>query len=483
MTDDLHHQVEAQVDAVCRSLERRLGDVSVPVAQLPEAMLNLSKLYKLKARAGDAKSSQRSLAADGSGDLLGSVHECIRLQGEAVFASMTRTIVNFNDGVSHMALDDAPHPQQQQPAAGDDHLLAGGKRDRDGMGAEGRAMGQGWWVRSGGGQGQGQVAYDSMVVSLVSTLTKQLSTSLIRLLSLKAHAVGMMQLQRDKALLADSRLGSSSNMKRDREAASALEALLLRVSRNLVRYVHASLRPLLHQQHPPPDHHTRSSPTSSSPQQPAGRAGWGASQAATLECLHMICLARSQVRNARGVASEVLSEMDSVIEALSTCAMKEVFAAMQTSLALVAQHAHVASDATTTTSSVELGTSPLPAAFQEALLLGISQVTHTHTHTRTHAHTDVSRLAAAAAPCLSLYPLLAPCLLVPLSPARLPPLAWERKGGRKSVREGMCAGACTGAMYSGGVSASAAVGHVAVRRCCQRLPRPPPSRRSQPQRR
>ena len=348
----LREEVEAQVDAICRSMRRRLSDLAVPVAQLPETALNLSHLEdlmrhsaqasratKIKSESQGGRSEAEGSAKGPGGGLVASVRQCMTLQQEAVLTLMARTVANFQDLVSQIEISDAgasarrppppparrKRPEMRGEVEGPD---SGGEREREESGVGN--------VTGGLGRGAAQSSYDGMVLSAVSTLSKLLSSNLIRLQLLKTQSVSLLHRH----------LASTAPLHPPlaRESAAAdpganIDAHLLAISLELVRYFQSCLRPIFiapHEKHKADtaaglsvvengEHATAQEDENGAREGGAVRARAGGvvmapSHLVTMDCLDVICHARTDIAKARGcLPSQTIRSLDAVIEELGVC--------------------------------------------------------------------------------------------------------------------------------------------------------------------
>ena len=375
----LREEVDTQIDAVCCSLRRRLADLSAPVSQLPDTIVNLSKLEHLQTRDTVAPKirgfGSTAGNADTGGVLLACAQRCLHMQQEAVLASMARTVSNFHDAVSQIPSDEEISVLPSALPANSLQKQLPGKRDQ----GEGRVSRRQRVVTT-----VGQASYDELVLSLVTSLSELLCVQMIRLLALKGHAASMLQKEQ------------ASSRREDYEA--AMQPVLLAVLSDLVDRFHKYLHPVFARSHTGQGSRgyagsgrdlARPVTTTASDEQDTPRDCRGdarvPSHAVALECLDAICWGRAQMSDS-GVAASVVSQLDSVIEELSAWAIEEVFEEMHAAVVQAAadihtqesevsgadlshEHQHYAS-----TSSVELGSSPLPGVFCKALMRAVSQV-------------------------------------------------------------------------------------------------------------
>ena len=375
----LREEVDTQIDAVCCSLRRRLADLSAPVSQLPDTIVNLSKLEHLQTRDTVAPKirgfGSTAGNADTGGVLLACAQRCLHMQQEAVLASMARTVSNFHDAVSQIPSDEEISVLPSALPANSLQKQLPGKRDQ----GEERVSRRQRVVTT-----VGQASYDELVLSLVTSLSELLCVQMIRLLALKGHAASMLQKEQ------------ASSRREDYEA--AMQPFLLAVSSDLVDRFHKHLHPVFARSHTGQESggHAGSgrdlvgrvaSTASVEQNTPSDCRGDGRvpSHAVALECLDAICWGRAQMSHS-GVAASVVSQLDSVIQELSAWAIEEVFEEMHAAVVQAAadihtqesevsgadlshEHQHYAS-----TSSVELGSSPLPGVFCKALMRAVSQV-------------------------------------------------------------------------------------------------------------
>jgi hypothetical protein len=339
----LREEVEAQVECVCRGMRRRLADVQTPVAVLPHLILNLSKLEELAsnsplphpsartrklggARAGDGKEGGGLFAR-----LVATVRACVKMQEDAVLATMARTLDSFEDQVRQIpggrgvSVDENSLPEQ--------HSLAQAAQVRAAA-AVGACTSPVPKVLSAGESARldGQARYDALVKEVVSTSSHVLSTSLIRLLHLELESLRMLQRELGGGSLAGGGSGGAHTAYE-----SGLEAYVRSVYSRVIHEASAHLYPLFditrnphvaarqvdgkddckdrsesggsemrgdgRQWLPSDDYFGRPS-HHSLPLHHSLQSQWLPSHSVTMECLNVICLERSQVRGEKSKAAE-----------------------------------------------------------------------------------------------------------------------------------------------------------------------------------
>ena len=339
----LREEVEAQVECVCRGMRRRLADVQTPVAVLPHLILNLSKLEELASNSPLAHPPSRTRKLGGArvGDgkeggglfarLVATVRACVKMQEDAVLATMARTLDSFEDQVRQIpggrgvSVDENSLPEQHSLAQ------AAPVRAAAAVGACAspvpKVLSAGESARLGG-----QARYDALVKEVVSTSSNVLATSLIRLLHLELESLRMLQQEFGGGSLAAAGSGGSGGSGGAHAGyESGLEAYVRSVYSRVIHDASAHLYPLFDITRNPhvavrqvegKDDCKDKSESGGSEMRGDGRqwlpsddcfgrpshhslpSQWLPSHSVTMECLNVICLERSQVRAQRSNAGE-----------------------------------------------------------------------------------------------------------------------------------------------------------------------------------